>query len=134
MPSMKNQQKTVWKGPSLRLVAEHRGVSGLPKENGRSVYEQIVSGTYMLSACYFVGVEKPVDAERRLLNVISLALDANDTTVQHTMALLRREFNLDADDGVVWIFFQVMENLWARLSDDARSRHFFDRRGVVTEH
>ena len=132
---MKNQEKkTVSWAPALRLVAEQPGVSGLPVEKCCSIYEQIVDGSYTMSACYFEGVEKPVDAERRLLNVIRLALDADDTTVQYTMALLRREFNLDPDDAAVWVYFQVMENLWARLSDDARSRHFFARRGAVTEH
>ena len=135
MPSTKNQeQQTELRTPSLKLVAGQTGIDHLPVANNRSVYEQIIKGTYTLSAHYFLGAEKPRDAERRLLHVINQALDASDTTVQYTMALLRREFDLDPEDGSVWIYFQVMENLWARLSDDTRSRHFFERRGAVTEH
>ncbi len=93
-----------------------------------SVYERIVDGTFTVEEWHFSGVEKPMDAEKRLLKVIRRALEAGDTSVQNEMALLRAEFDVDEGDRVIWVYFRVLENLWAKLSDDIRSRFFLDER------
>jgi hypothetical protein len=135
MPFLKNQTGNKKERiPPLRLIATPAG-SGDPLTNGAlSVYEQIMDGTFTLGDGHFAGVEKPEDAEKRLLKVIRVALDEKDTTVKNEMILLRNEFDLAEDDRAVWVYFRVLENLWARLSDDIRSRSFLDRQPQVTEH
>jgi hypothetical protein len=93
-----------------------------------------MDGKLTLDDGHFAGVEKPMDAEKRLLKVIRIALDEDDTSVQNEMALLCKEFDLADDDRAVWVYFRVLENLWAKLSEDIRSRFFLDGQTPVIEH
>jgi hypothetical protein len=129
MTSLKNKtENKKEKMPPLRLVAMPSGSDNPPMYDTLSFYEQIIDGTFTLAEEHFCGVEKPIDAERRLLEVIRMALDADDTSVQNEMTLLRNEFDIKDGDRAIWVYFRVLENLWAKLSDDIRSRFFLDRR------
>jgi DNA-binding transcriptional regulator YiaG len=135
MTSLKNKTDSRTESrPPLRVVAIPSGAGMHLMQDTVSVYEQIMDGTLTLEEWHFSGVEKPRDAEKRLLKVISVALDEDDTSVQNEMTLLRNEFAIEEEDRAIWIYFRVLENLWAKLSDDIRSRHFLDKHLQVTEH
>lgn len=120
--------------PALILIAAPAGSGNSPVKDSLSIYQQFMDGKLTLDAGHFAGVEKPMDAEKRLLKVIRIALDDDDTSVQNEMALLRKEFNLEENDRTVWVYFRVLENLWAKLSEDIRSRFFLDGQSQVIEH
>jgi hypothetical protein len=120
--------------PALILIAAPSGSGNSPVKDSLSIYQQFMDGKLTLDAGHFAGVEKPMDAEKRLLKVIRIALDDDDTSVQNEMALLRKEFNLEENDRTVWVYFRVLENLWAKLSEDIRSRFFLDGQSQVIEH
>ena len=124
MPSLRNETQS---RPPLRVVAIPSGAGMHIMQDTASVYERIIDGTFTMEEWHFSGVEKPRDAEKRLLEVIRSALEADDTSVQNEMALLRAEFDVDEGDRAIWVYFRVLENLWARLSDDIRSRFFLDK-------
>jgi hypothetical protein len=135
MPSLKNRlESKAEKIPALRLITTPSGPGHPPVKDALSVYQRIMDGNLTLDDGHFAGIEKPMDAEKRLVKVIRIALDEDDTTVQNEMALLRNEFDLEDDDRAVWVYFRVLENLWAKLSDDVRSKFFFDGQTPVIEH
>ncbi len=135
MPSLKKQvESKTEKIPALRLVTTPPGSGNPPVKDPLSLYQQFMDGKLTLDDEHFAGVEKPMDAEKRLLKVIRIALDDDDTSVQNEMALLRNEFELEENDRSVWVYFRVLESLWAKLSHDIRSGFFLDGQSQVIEY